>query len=82
MHKISPEKQPTQKKSPINNPALKYMGMAFQMAIIIGLGTFIGKKLDEHFLTERPIFTILLALVFLFLAFYLTLKDLIINKKN
>ena len=57
------------------------MGMAFQMAFIIGLGTFIGKKLDENFQTERPWFTVLFAMVFLFIAFYLTLKDLIVPKK-
>ena len=83
--KTSPEKQPTQKKQPTKktiNPALKYMGMAFQMAFIIGLGTFLGKELDAKMQNERPLFTILFSMIFLFLAFYFTLKDLIINKKN
>lgn len=80
MRKTSPEKRPTQKKPQTDNPALKYMGMAFQMAFIIGLGTFIGKTLDDKMQNERPLFTILLSMVFLGIAFYLTLKDLIIKK--
>jgi len=57
------------------------MGMAFQMAFIIGLGTFIGKKLDEKFQSDRPWFTISFAMIFLFIAFYISLKDLIFPKK-
>ncbi|MFT6357243.1 MAG: hypothetical protein ACJAYJ_001456 [Saprospiraceae bacterium] len=79
--KTSQEKQLTPTKETIN-PALKYMGMAFQMAFIIGLGTFLGKQLDAYMQSERPLFTILFSMVFLFLAFYFTLKDLIINKKD
>ncbi|MCR9290790.1 MAG: AtpZ/AtpI family protein [Bacteroidetes bacterium] len=54
--------------------------MAFQMGLIILLGTLGGKKLDEKFATERPYFTILGALLGLILAFYTTLKDLINQK--
>ena len=56
--------------------------MAFQMAFTIGLGTFLGKELDAKMQNERPLFTILFSMVFLFIAFYMTLKDLIINKKD
>ena len=55
----------------------KYSGMAFQMGIIILIGTFIGKKLDAYFQTERPYLTIFLALLSIFTALYVTLKDLI-----
>ena len=54
--------------------------MAFQMGFIIFLGTLGGQKLDEKMTTERPYFTILGALIGLVAAFYLTLKDLIIQK--
>lgn len=66
--KQKPKQQP--------NTALRYSGMAFQMAIIIGLGTFIGRKIDDNIQAEKPWFTILFAIIFLFIAFYLTLKDL------
>ncbi|RMG83312.1 MAG: AtpZ/AtpI family protein [Bacteroidetes bacterium] len=60
---------------------MQYAGMAFQMGIIIFLGTFGGKKLDEKFATERPWFTLAGAILGLILAFYTTLKDLIFYKK-
>lgn len=55
----------------------KYSGMAFQMGLIILVGTLIGKKLDERFQMERPYLTVLFALLSTFAALYLTLKDLI-----
>ncbi len=63
------------KKKPVNS-ALKYSGMAMQMAILLAVATYIGSKLDERFATEQPYFTALLALVFLMASLYLILKDL------
>lgn len=60
---------------------LKYSGMAFQMGIIILVGTFAGQKLDERFQSERPLFTVALALLSIFVALYITLKDLFQDKK-
>ena len=59
------------------NQYVKYSGMAIQMAITIGIGTFIGKKLDAHYQLEKPYLTILCALVAVVAAMYLVLKDLI-----
>jgi len=53
--------------------------MAFQMAIIILVGAFLGQKLDERVQTERPYFTVALSLLAIFAALYITLKDLIGN---
>lgn len=58
---------------------MKYSGMAFQMAIIILVGAFLGQKLDERVQTERPYFTVALSLLAIFAALYITLKDLIGN---
>ncbi len=55
---------------------MKYSGMGLQMAILLLVGTYLGKKLDEHFATEKPYFTALLAILFLGAAFYIILKDL------
>ena len=57
------------------NVALKYTGMAFQMALIIGVGVFIGKQLDSYWEFEKAIMTAVCALIALALAFYLILKD-------
>lgn len=56
--------------------------MAFQMAVMLGLGAYIGVKLDQHFHTKMPYLTAVSVLIFLFAAFYLVLKDLIIKKKD
>lgn len=55
--------------------------MAFEMAAILFVFVFAGKKLDEVVETETPWFTILGVFIGAFAAFYFTLKDLITNKK-
>jgi len=51
--------------------------MAFQMAAIIGLGSWGGYKLDEIYENKTPVFTIVLSLVSIFAAMYISLKDFI-----
>lgn len=59
MNKQQDPKQ--QKKEPLNN-YIKYSGIAVQMILIIGLGAWMGIKLDEHFGLKTPVFTISLLL--------------------
>lgn len=61
---------------------MKYSGMAFQMGAVMFIGITIGKKLDERFQTDKPYWTMLLALLSTFAALYLTLKDFIFKKKD
>ena len=75
---MTQEKKP---KSPINNSYLKYSGMAIQMAAIITLGVFGGKKLDQFFNLKQPIFTLVLSLFAVFAAIYVSIKDFLKNKK-
>ncbi len=56
---------------------MKYSGMVFQMGIIILLGTWCGKKIDERVQASKPWFTVALALISIFIALYIVLKDLI-----
>lgn len=70
------------KKKPQANQYLKYSGMAFQLAIVLAVGTYIGTRIDRYFQTDRPYFTAILALFSLFAGFYLTLKDLLFGKKT
>lgn len=58
------------------NAFIHYTGMAVQMAVVIMLGVFGGQKLDEHFAMEDPIFTIVLSIVGVAAALYITIKDL------
>lgn len=51
--------------------------MAFQMGAIILAGTLIGKKLDGYLAAEIPYLTIVFALLSIFVALYVSLKDLI-----
>jgi hypothetical protein len=67
-------------KDQFNNFA-KYSAMAFQMAIIIGLGTFGGYKIDQFFNLKFHIFTIILSLFSVILAIYFSIKDFINPKK-
>jgi F0F1-type ATP synthase assembly protein I len=46
------------------NSYLKYSGMAFEMVALMGLGYFIGSKLDARFGMKQPIWTMVLMLVF------------------
>ena len=57
-------------------------GWLFQMGVIILIGTFAGKKLDAYFQWERPYMTILLSLLSIAAALYITLKDLISNESK
>jgi F0F1-type ATP synthase assembly protein I len=63
-------------QKPLNAYA-KYSSLGFQMAAIIGGGTYGGYKLDEHYQNKTPVFTIVLSLVSIGIAMYLILKDLI-----
>ncbi len=59
----------------------RYSGMALQLAVPIAIGVFLGQKLDAHFHTQRPYFTGLMAILFLFIGLYLSLKDLLFPPK-
>lgn len=55
---------------------MKYSGMAMQMGVIILIGVYAGKYLDEYFETE-PYLLVTMALFSIFAALYSTLKDLL-----
>lgn len=64
------------------NNYIKYTQMGFQMAIIITLGAFGGKKLDDYLSLQTPVFTIILSLLSIAAALYLVLKDFIFPPKK
>jgi len=77
------QKQKNRKKSP-NDPGnkgfqdyAKYSGLAFQMALIIGVMTWCGVKLDKVLGLSTPVFTIILSLLGVFAGIYTAIKDFI-----
>jgi ATP synthase protein I len=63
------------------NQFLKYANLAVQMGAIIGLSAWGGQKLDKHYKTSKPVFTIVLSLLGIGGSMYLVLKDFIKPKK-
>lgn len=59
-----------------HHPVMRFSGMAFQMAAAIGLGTWAGMKLDEHWAMEKPLLTAAGALLGTIVAIYQVVKSL------
>jgi len=66
--------QPPQKNR--NNAYLKYSGLAFQLAAVVGIGLFTGRWIDSKMQMEKPIFTMLLVMLFFALFLYKLNDDL------
>lgn len=47
------------------NAYMKYTGLAFQIFFLLFLGWFVGSKIDEYFIFEKPYFAVGLAFVML-----------------
>lgn len=56
---------------------IRYTNIAFQMAIIIGAGVFGGLRLDQWAGWKLPVFTVLLALISVGIAIYVSIRDFI-----
>lgn len=63
------------KKNESVNKFIRFSTIAFEMAIIIGGGTYIGVWLDEYYKMETPIFTIILSLFSVFASLYIVIKQ-------
>jgi F0F1-type ATP synthase assembly protein I len=71
----------TKKKQPDDKvSSMRYASMATQMGVIITLGVFGGYKLDKYLELKTPIFTLVLSLLSVGVAIYLSIKDFL--KKN
>jgi hypothetical protein len=71
---------PKKKLPDDKNAYMRYATMGTQMLIIIGLGVFGGYKLDKWLEWKVPVFTLLLSLLSVAIAIYLSVKDLIRKK--
>lgn len=73
-------KQP-KKSNPLNSYA-KYSGIALQMFVIIGVGSFIGVKIDDYTENTNNLWTIILSLSSTILAVVFVIRRIIANSKD
>ena len=74
------EQQP--KKNNSLNSYAKYSSIAFQMFAIIGIGSFIGVKIDEYYGNQNKLWTIILSLSSTILAVVFVIRRIIANSKD
>ena len=53
----------------------RYMGLAFQMFVILLAGWFVGSKIDQYFQVEKPYGALALTFLLLFGYFYKIYRD-------
>ncbi|MFK7834365.1 MAG: AtpZ/AtpI family protein [Winogradskyella sp.] len=74
-------KAPKVNKSNINSYA-RFSSIALQMLAIIGVGTFIGIKLDEYYPNAYDTYTIVLALVSVILSMVYVIRRIIASSND
>ena len=76
------QSQPPKRKKTFNEYA-QYSGIAIQMFVIIGLGTFVGVKLDENFPNEHSLYTVFCSLFAVLISIYFVIRRIIkISKQS
>jgi len=70
-----------QSNKPINTYA-KFSSIAIQMIAIIGVGTFIGIKLDEKFPNTHDLYTLGFTLSAVILSIIYVIRRIIASSKN
>jgi len=68
-----PENEPDSRQT---STALKFTGIAFQMIVVIGLLTFIGYEIDQHFHHATAWATALFSLVGVGASLFIVFKSL------
>lgn len=71
-----------EKKGSQLNSYARYSGLVIQMMAVIGVGTFIGVKLDEKFPNEHNLCTIGLSLASVIGSMVLVIRQIISNSKE
>ncbi|MEO8934274.1 MAG: AtpZ/AtpI family protein [Xanthomarina sp.] len=60
----------------------RYSSIAFQMFVIIGIGAFIGVKLDAAYPNKHSLYTIIFSLVFVIFAIVFVIRRIIAISKE
>ena len=66
------EKKPTKQL----NSYVKFTGIAFQMAVVIGLGVYLGIWLDEKYPNKHQLFTVACSFIFVSLSMWQVIRQL------
>ena len=80
MPTTSQENSPKKKLPDDSRAYMKYATMGTQMLVIIGLGVFGGYSLDKWLGWKVPVFTLVLSLLSVAAAIYLSVKDFLKKK--
>ncbi len=64
------------------NSYARFSSIAIQMFAIIGVGTFIGLKLDENYPNEHNLYTLILSLGSVILSLVYVIKRIIVGSKD
>lgn len=67
------QQKPPKKDNPLNSYA-KFSGIAVQMIVVIGLGSYAGVKLDEAYPNKYSAFTLSCSLASVALAMYIAIR--------
>jgi F0F1-type ATP synthase assembly protein I len=60
----------------------RFSGLGFQMIAIIGIGSFIGVKLDEKYPNKHNLYIIILSLISVILAIVFVIRRIIVASKD
>jgi F0F1-type ATP synthase assembly protein I len=74
-------KQYRDQKRRLNNYA-RFSGIAIQMFAIIGIGTYVGVKLDEKFPNKHNLFTVILSLLSVIMSIVFVIRRIIAASKD
>lgn len=79
MSQVSRKKIPQKPKTNKNNLNFyaRFSSIAIQMLVIIGIGTFIGVKLDEYFPNDYKLYTMILSLTSVILSMVYVIRRII-----
>lgn len=79
MSKKSKKEHP---KNLLNSAYAKYSGIGIQMFAIIGIGAFIGVKLDDYLENTNNLYTIIFSLVAVFAAMFYVIRQILKMSKE
>lgn len=74
-------KEYQEQKKRLNNYA-RFSGIAIQMFAIIGIGTYVGVKLDEKFPNKHNLYTVVLSLLSVIMSVVFVIRRIIAASKD
>jgi F0F1-type ATP synthase assembly protein I len=70
-----PKNKEPRRSSETNSQLMRFGDLAFRMGIMIGLGAFVGQKIDKYLTMSSPIFTIILCLLAIGGSMYMVIRE-------